>query len=70
MAGLGSTYDDKDTVKLKKHSIACASWFLTFLPYNIGHVYFCRIFYVYVSFSFYVAFLAFPRRACVLLCAN
>jgi hypothetical protein len=39
------------------HSIAHASWFL---PHKYVHVYFCRVFYVYVSFSFYETFLLFP----------
>jgi hypothetical protein len=38
----------------KEQATSCASWFL---PYNNTHLYFDKVFYVYVSFSFYVTFL-------------
>jgi hypothetical protein len=46
----------------------CASWFL---PYKYVHVYFCRVFYAYVSFSFYVTFLSIHHNClCILSGAN
>jgi len=37
----------------KEQATSRASWFLS---YNKAHLYFDKVFYVYVSFSFYVTF--------------
>jgi hypothetical protein len=40
----------------KEQATSRASWFL---PYNNAHLYFDKVSYAYVSFSFYVTFLPF-----------